>query len=434
MSKIEMINEKSAKLFFDIDSQTFNNAIKFVYNKNKNRINIPGFRKGKAPLQIIENYYGKDFFYNDALNHILPEEFEKALSQHDVDTVGYHDFNVENISDDKTVSMSASLTLRPIAQVIEYKNLTYKPFDTNVTDEEVNKKIDNEREKNSRLINVDRPIENGDIANINFEGFIDNVPFEGGKAENYDLTIGSHSFIDTFEEQLIGKNMDDEIDVNVTFPNDYGKAELAGKPALFKVKINKISVKQLPELNDDFAQDVSEFDTLDEYKNNVMDKIKEEKLHQAKHDKENQVTQELIKNTTVEIPQEMIDTTTQNMMRNFEHNLSSQGLNLDTYLQYMGQTRESMLKMYEPNAEQQIKIRLALEAVAKSENLTATEEELDAEVNKIVEQTKLEKEKILSLLTDEEKKNIKKDIVVQKALEIVLENAKEIIDNNETNK
>ncbi len=431
MSKIEAIDEKSSKLLFDIDAQTFNNAIKFVYNKNKNRINIPGFRKGKAPLQIIENYYGKDFFYNDALNHILPEEFEKALSQHDVDTVGYPEFNLENIADDKTVSMSAILTLRPIAQVSEYKNLPYKPFDTDVTQEEVDKRIEAEREKNSRLVNVDRPVENGDIANINFEGFIDNVPFEGGKAENYDLTIGSHSFIDTFEDQLIGKNIGDELDVNVTFPKDYGKKELAGKPALFKVKINKISVKQLPELNDDFAQDVSEFDTLDEYKSDVMDKIKEEKLHQAKHDKENQITHELIKNTNVEIPQAMIDTTTHNMLRNFEHNLSSQGLNLDTYLQYMGQTRESMLKMYEPNAEQQIKIRLALEAIAKTENLAATEEEINAEINKIVEQTKLEKEKILSLLNDEEKKNIQKDIVVQKALEIVLENAKEVSESEE---
>lgn len=431
MSKIEAIDDKSSKLLFEIDAQTFSDAIKFVYNRNKNRINIPGFRKGKAPLQIVENYYGKDFFYNDALNHILPEEFEKALNPHDIETVGYRDLNIENISDDRTVSVSAILVLRPTAQVSEYKNLPYKPFDTNVTQEEVDKRIDAEREKNSRLINVVRPIENGDIVNINFEGFIDNVPFEGGKAENYDLTIGSHSFIDTFEDQLIGKNIGDELDVSVTFPQDYGKKELAGKPALFKVKINKISVKQLPELNDDFAQDVSEFDTLDEYKSYVMDKIREEKSHQAKHDKENQITQELIKNTTVEIPPEMINTTTHNMLRNFEHNLSAQGLNLDTYLQYMGQTRESMLKMYEPNAEQQIKIRLALESIAKTENLTATEEEVDAEINKIVEQTKLEKEKILSLLNDEEKKNIQKDIVVQKALEIVLENAKEVSENEE---
>jgi trigger factor len=425
MSRLEAVDEKSVKLFFDIDSQNFNDAIKFVYNKKKNRINIPGFRKGKAPLQIIENYYGKDFFYNDALNHILPEEFEKALSEHTIDTVGYPEFDLENISDDKVVSMVATLTLHPKAQVSEYKNLPYVPFDTNVTEEEVNKKLEAERKKNVRLINVDRPIENEDIVNINFEGFIDNVPFEGGKGENYDLKIGSHSFIDTFEEQLIGKNMDDEVEVNVTFPENYHQADFANKPALFKVKINKISVEELPKLDDDFAQDVSEFDTLDEYKKDILEKMKEEKLNQAKHDKENQVTQALINNTTVEIPQVMIDNAARNMLRGFEQDLSSQGLSFDTYLQYMGQTRASMLKMYESNAQKQLKIRLALEAIAQSENLEATEDEINAEIDKIVEQTKLEKEKILSLLNNEEKENIKKDIIVKKALDIVLENAVE---------
>lgn len=425
MSRLEAVDEKSVKLFFDIDPQNFNDAIKFVYNKKKNRINIPGFRKGKAPLQIIENYYGKDFFYNDALNHILPEEFEKALSEHTIDTVGYPEFDLENISDDKVVSMVATLTLRPKAQVSEYKNLPYVPFDTNVTEEEVNKKLEAERKKNVRLINVDRPIENEDIVNINFEGFIDNVPFEGGKGENYDLKIGSHSFIDTFEEQLIGKNMDDEVEVNVTFPENYHQTDLANKPALFKVKINKISVEELPKLDDDFAQDVSEFDTLDEYKKDILEKMKEEKLNQAKHDKENQVTQALINNTTVEIPQVMIDNAARNMLRGFEQDLSSQGLSFDTYLQYMGQTRDSMLKMYESNAQKQLKIRLALEAIAQSENLEATEDEINAEIDKIVEQTKLEKEKILSLLNNEEKENIKKDIIVKKALDIVLENAVE---------
>lgn len=425
MSRLEAVDEKSVKLFFDIDPQNFNDAIKFVYNKKKNRINIPGFRKGKAPLQIIENYYGKDFFYNDALNHILPEEFEKALSEHTIDTVGYPEFDLGNISDDKVVSMVATLTLRPKAQVSEYKNLPYVPFDTNVTEEEVNKKLEEERKKNVRLINVDRPIENEDIVNINFEGFIDNVPFEGGKGENYDLKIGSHSFIDTFEEQLIGKNMDDEVEVNVTFPENYHQADLANKPALFKVKINKISVEELPKLDDDFAQDVSEFDTLDEYKKDILEKIKEEKLNQAKHDKEDQVTQALINNTTVEIPQVMIDNAARNMLRGFEQDLSSQGLSFDTYLQYMGQTRDSMLKMYESNAQKQLKIRLALEAIAQSENLEATEDEINAEIDKIVEQTKLEKEKILSLLNNEERENIKKDIIVKKALDIVLENAVE---------
>lgn len=429
MSDLQILDEKKAELKFDIPADIFKNAITFVYNKNKNRISIPGFRKGKAPLQIIENYYGKEFFYNDAINHVLPEEYEKAINEHKVDIIGYPEFDVENISDENVVSIKAVLLLRPKAQVSEYKNLKFKSFDTNITDEEVDKRLNSEREKNSRIVNVDRTIENGDTVNINFEGFIDNVAFDGGKAENYDLVIGSNSFIDTFEQQLIGKNVDDEIEVNVTFPNDYHKKDLAGKPALFKVKINKVSVKQLPELNDDFAQDVSEFDTLDEYKNNIREKLQEEKNQQAKFDKENQLMEALIKNTTVEVPQVMVDTAAKNMLRNLEQNLSAQNLSFDTYLQYMGQNRDSMLKMYEPNALRQIKIRLALEAIANMENFSVSPEEIDAEIDKIVEDSKLEKEKILSLITENEKENIKKDILVQKALDFVMQNAVENLDD-----
>lgn len=422
MSKLEILDEKKAKLTFDISSSDFESAIRFVYDKNKGRINIPGFRKGKAPLRIIENYYGKDFFYNDALNHILPEEYEKAISEHKIDIVGFPDFNLENISDDKNVLMSAVLTLRPKAQVSEYKNLKYISFNTDVSEEEINKKLESERDKNSRIINVDRPIENGDIVNLSCQGYIDGEAFEAGKIENYDLTIGSHNFIDTFEEQLIGKNAGDDIKVNVTFPRDYHQKDLASKPALFKVQINRISVKELPELNDDFAQDVSEFDTLDEYKKNIEEKIKEEKNNNAQDDKENQITEALLQNTTVEIPQVMIDNTAKNMIKNLEQNLSSQGLSFDTYLQYMGQTHNSMLKMYEQNARKQIKVRLALEFIAENENLTVSEDEMNKEIEKI----KIERKKLFSLLNNNEKENIKKDIVVKKALDLVVQNAVEI--------
>lgn len=426
MSKLEILDEKKTKLTFDISSSDFESAIRFVYDKNKGRINMPGFRKGKVPLRIIENYYGKDFFYNDALNHILPEEYEKAISEHKIDIVGFPDFNLENISDDKNVLMSAVLTLRPKAQVSEYKNLKYISFNTDVSEEEINKKLESEREKNSRIINVDRPIENGDIVNLNCQGYIDGEAFEAGKIENYDLTIGSHNFIDTFEEQLIGKNAGDDIKVNVTFPRDYHQKDLASKPALFKVQINRISVKELPELNDDFAQDVSEFDTLDEYKKNIEEKIKEEKNNNAQNDKENQITEVLLQNTTVEIPQVMIDNTAKNMIKNLEQNLSSQGLSFDTYLQYMGQTHNSMLKMYEQNARNQIKVRLALEFIAENENLTVSEDEMNKEIEKIIEKTKIERKKLLSLLNNNEKENIKKDIVVKKALDLVVQNAVEI--------
>ena len=269
MSILEKIDDKTVKLLFDIDSSTFNDAIIYVYNKNKNKINIHGFRKGKVPLNIIENYYGKDFFYNDAINHVLPEEFEKALNSQTVETVGRPEFKIEKISDDRIVSVSAVLTLRPIAQISDYKNISYKPFDTNVTDDEVNKNIDSEREKNSRLIGVDRAVEDGDIVNLNCQGYINGVAFDAGKAENYDLTIGSHTFIDTFETQLIGSKAGDDVEVNVTFPENYHQAELSSKPAVFEVHINKVSIKELPELNDDFAQDVSEFDTLEDYKKDV---------------------------------------------------------------------------------------------------------------------------------------------------------------------
>lgn len=423
MSNLEIIDDKTATLTFNIEPQDFINAIDVVYKRNRNKVNIPGFRKGKVPLKIIQNYYGEDFYYNDAINHVLPETFDKAMSEHDTETVGYPEFDLSGIDEDKRVTLTAKLTLRPVATVSNYKGITFKQSPVNVSDDEINKQIDIEREKNARVLNVDRPIENNDIVTIDFEGFVDGIPFDGGKAEDYDLTIGSHSFIDTFEEQLIGKNINDELDVNVTFPEQYGKEELNGKPALFKVKIKKICVKELPELNDEFAQDVSEFDSLNEYKKDIMAKLTSDKENKAKQEKENNVLDNLIKNVTVDIPKVMIDASAEDMLRRFEHNLSAQKLSLDVYLQYMGQTRESMLDMYRVSSERQIKIRLALEFIARNENFKVTQEEIDAEIDKVVAETKLEKEKITSLMTEKELSGMKKDIAVQKALQFVLDNA-----------
>ena len=430
-STLELIDDnKKAKLSFVINNNNFEKAIDHVYMKNRSRINIPGFRKGKASRKIVENYYGKGFFYEEAINYILPKEYEKAISQHKIDIIGYPDFSLDNISDDKNVSMSAVIYLRPKAEINNYKNLSYKPFDTSVSEDDINNKINAEREKNARIMTVDRPVENGDIVNLDCQGYIDGKAFEAGKAVNYDLVIGSHTFIDTFEEQLIGKNItqDLDIEVNVTFPENYHVQDLSNKPAMFKVKINKISKKELPELDDDFAQDVSEFDTFDEYKKDVESKIKQEKEHAAKHYKEDQLTDLLSKEVVINNTEGfkvMVDMTKENMAMNFERNLKAQGLSFDAYLQYSGQTRESILNIYEADADKQTKIRLALEAIAEKENLEVSEEEINSEVNKIAEQTKLDKDKIESLLSDREKENIKKDLLVQKALDLVLDSAVE---------
>ena len=416
----------------DIDHETFEGALDRAYQKRKNNINVQGFRKGKAPRKVIESMYGKEIFYDDAINDVLPDEYKKAaekfLSGNDgteeIETVGNPDFELVSISDDEGVKLRAKLILRPEGEIDNYKGLEYVEVENiALNEEDVNKIIEEERNKNARIMTVARPIETGDVVNLNCQGYINGKAFEAGKAENYDLVIGSKTFIDTFEQQLIGASAGDDVEVNVVFPEKYHVEELSSKPALFKVKINRVSKRELPELNDEFAQEVSEFDTFEEYKNDIKNKL-EERNKQAKKDEElNQLLDVLAENVVVDIPKVMLDAVKENMLMNFERNLQNRGLNLKSYLTYANKTREALLESYNDEAEKQLKIRLALEAIVRKENIIVSDEDVENEIKKLINQTGMVRERFESLLNEQERKNMKKDIAVQKAGDLVYDNA-----------
>ena len=330
MSTIENIDVNKIKITFSVSAERFEEGMKYSYNKNKGRINVQGFRKGKAPRKIIEIQYGKAIFYDDAFNFVLPEAYDAAVKEHNLDVVSKPDIDVEEVSDTDGVTFSAEVYIKPEVKIDDYKGLAFTKQEIKVNDDEVDNMINSAREKNARILTVtDRPVQNGDIAVIDFEGFVDEVAFEGGKGDDYELEIGSHSFIDNFEEQLIGKNVGDDVDVNVTFPEDYHQKDLAGKPALFKVEIKDIKFKELPELNDDFAQDVSEFDTLDEYKKDIMAKLLVQKQKDADNKKQEELLDILVKKAEMDVPQVMIENEINNKIREFEAGISRQGLSLD---------------------------------------------------------------------------------------------------------
>ena len=416
----------------DIDHETFEGALDRAYQKRKNNINVQGFRKGKAPRKVIESMYGKEIFYDDAINDVLPDEYKKAaekfLSGNDgteeIETVGNPDFELVSISDDEGVKLRAKLILRPEGEIDNYKGLEYVEVENiALNEEDVNKIIEEERNKNARIMTVARPIETGDVVNLNCQGYINGKAFEAGKAENYDLVIGSKTFIDTFEQQLIGASAGDDVEVNVVFPEKYHVEELSSKPALFKFKINRVSKRELPELNDEFAQEVSEFDTFEEYKNDIKNKL-EERNKQAKKDEElNQLLDVLAENVVVDIPKVMLDAVKENMLMNFERNLQNRGLNLKSYLTYANKTREALLESYNDEAEKQLKIRLALEAIVRKENIIVSDEDVENEIKKLINQTGMVRERFESLLNEQERKNMKKDIAVQKAGDLVYDNA-----------
>ena len=416
----------------DIDHETFEGALNRAYQKRKNNINVQGFRKGKAPRKVIESMYGKEIFYDDAINDVLPSEYQKAAEKfldgndgkEEIETVGNPDFELVSMSDDEGVKLRAKLILRPEGEIDNYKGLEYVEAENiALNEEDINKIIEEERNKNARIITVERPIETGDVVNLNCQGYINGKAFAAGKAENYDLVIGSKTFIDTFEEQLIGSSAGDDVEVNVVFPEKYHVEELSSKPALFKVKINRVSKRELPELDDEFAQEVSEFDTFEEYKNDIKNKV-EERNKQAKKDEElNQLLDVLAKNVVVDIPKVMLDAVKENMLNNFERNLQNRGLNLKSYLTYANKTREALLESYNDEAEKQLKIRLALEAIVRKENIIVSDEDLENEIKKLISQTGMARERLESLLNDQERKNMKKDLAVQKASDFVYENA-----------
>jgi trigger factor len=416
-----------AKLTIEASAEEFDQAIQKAYQKNKNRISVHGFRRGKAPLAIIEKMYGPEIFYEDAANEIIPEAYEKAAKESGLEIVSRPAIDVVQIEKGKPFIFTAHVAVKPDVTLGAYKGIEVEKKEITVTDEEVMNRIEREREQNARIIEVeDRPVQMNDIVVIDYEGFVDGKAFEGGKAEDYSLTIGSKTFIDNFEEQLIGKSLGEEVEVNVTFPEDYHAKDLAGKPAMFKVKIKEIKYKELPELNDDFAQDVSEFNTLDEYKESIKAKIKENKEKELKTARENEILDKIIENATMDIPDAMVETQAEQMVEDFAQRIRYQGMSIDQYFKFTGMNYQKLLDNMKPQALKTIQTRLVLEAIVKAENIEVTDEELDKELTEMASIYKTEVDKLKEMLGDKGLENMKLDIAVQKAIDLVVAEAKEV--------
>ncbi len=424
--QMEKLEHNMAKITIEVPAEEMAKAVNAAYQKNKNQISIPGFRKGKVPFAMVEKIYGKGVFLEDAANAVIPGAYEKAMSECEEEIVSAPVINVIQLEPDKEFIFTAEVALKPEVELGKYKGVKIDKIDTEVTDEEVDEMIERERKNNAREITVeDRPVKDGDKATIDFEGFVDGVAFEGGKGEDYDLVIGSHSFIDTFEEQLIGKNIGDEVEVNVTFPEDYQAEELAGKAAMFKVTVKGIKEDELPELDDEFASEVSEYETFAEYKENVKKGLAEKKENTAKDEKERAAIEAVIEDAKMDIPEAMVSTTQRQMMDEFAQRIMSQGLSFDQYLQFTGMTEDKMLEQIKPQAEMRVKSRLVLEAVAKAEGIEATEEDFDKEVEKIAGMYQMEADKAKEMIGEMGKEEIMKDLAISKAAEFVRDNAKE---------
>ena len=417
-------NANEVKLNVTIEAEKFDEAIKKVYFKSAKYFNIPGFRKGKAPMNIVEKYYGKEIFYEDAFNEVVPEELEKAVEENKLQVVSRPDIEVTQIGQGQDLIFTAVFQTKPEAELGKYKGVEIKKIEYKVTDEDVEHELGHMQEHNSRLISVeDRPVEKGDIANINFEGFIDGVAFEGGKAEDHDLEIGSNTFIPGFEDQIIGMKIDEEKDIKVKFPDEYFSKDLAGKDATFKVKVNEIKKKELPALDDEFAKDVSEFDTLKELKASIKEKQQKQNDERAKYETQDAVIKAVCENVKVDIPSGMIETETENMLKDMEQRLAYQGLKLDQYLQMMGKTKEEMQKEYEPQAIEAIKSRLAIEAVIKAEKIEVPDIDVDEKIKEMAKNYGRENDE--EFLKNENVRNyIKQGLESEKALEFLVENAK----------
>lgn len=424
--QVEKLEKNMAKLTIEASAEDFEKAIQKVYLKARGRINIPGFRKGKAPRKLIEKMYGTGVFYEDAANDLIPTAYAEALKDCDLEIVSRPEINVTQIESGKPFIFTAEVAVKPAVTLGEYKGIQVEKAPVEVTEEEIQAEVDKEREANSRTVTVeDRAVQKGDIATIDFEGFVDGVAFDGGKGENYDLEIGSNTFIPGFEDQLVGAEIGKELDVNVTFPEEYGAKELAGKAAVFKCKVNGIKVKELPAVDDEFAQEVSEFDTLDEYKADIKAKLLKEKEDEAARAKEDAVIGKIIEGAKMEIPDAMVEYQTRQMLDEFAQRIQSQGISLDQYFQFTGLTEEKYMEEMKPRALQNIQSRLVLEAVAQAENLVAEEADIEEEIKKMADMYKMEADKIKELLGERQMEEMKKDIAVQKAAKLVAEAAVE---------
>ena len=424
--QVEKLEKNMAKLTIEVDAAEFEKAIDKAYQKSKGKISIPGFRKGKAPRKMIEQMYGKEVFYEDAANELIPEAYDKALEECEEEIVSSPKIEVVQVEAGKNFIFTAEVALKPEVVLGTYKGVKVDKIDVTVSDEEVDAQIEREREANGRTVSVeDRPVKDGDIAVIDFEGFVDGVAFEGGKGENYPLTIGSGSFIPGFEEALIGAELNKEVEVNVTFPVDYQAEELAGKPAVFKCTVKEIKEKELPALDDEFASEVSEFDTLAEYKEDVKNKLADKKAAEAKTAKEDAVIEAIIADAKMEIPDAMLESTQRQMVEEFAQRMQAHGLTLEQYMQFTGMNPQSFMEQIKPQALSRIQSRLVMEAVVKAENMTATEEEFEDEIKTMATAYQLEVDKVKELLGTKGAEQVKVDICIKKALEFVVENAKE---------
>ena len=422
VEKTENANE--VKLEITIEAEKFDNAIKKVYFQNAKYFNIPGFRKGKAPQNIVEKYYGKEIFYEDAFNDVVPAEYEKALEENKIDAVSKPEIDVVTMEKGQDLVFTAVVQTKPEAKLKKYKGIEIEKIEYNVKDSDIENELKDMQDKNSRLVTVeDRPAQKDDTAVIDFEGFVDGVPFDGGKSDNYNLVLGSHSFIEGFEDQVIGMNIGEEKEINVTFPEEYFSKNLAGKPAVFKVKLNELKKKELPKLDDEFAKDVSEYDTLDELKQSIKEKLEKQFKDREKYEKEDAAVRELLKELEVDIPSGMIEMEVENMMRDMEQRMSYQGLKMEQYLKMMNKTEEQFKKEYEPQALDAIKSRLAIEVVIKSEKIEATDEEINAKIEEMAANYGKEPKEL------QENANIrdyiKSGIENEKAMEFLVANSKE---------
>lgn len=423
--QVEKLEKNMAKLTIEVPAEEFDAAIKNAYNKNKNKFSIPGFRKGKAPLAMLEKMYGAGIFYEDAANEVIDASYPKAAEESKEEIVSTPEIKVTQIEKGKAFIYEATVALKPEVTLGEYKGVEVKKAEVVVTDEDVENELTAARKKNGRLIDVeDGAIEDGDNTIIDFTGYIDDKTFDGGAGTDYPLVIGSHSFIEGFEDQLIGKKKGETCDVNVTFPAEYHADELAGKPAKFVVTIKEVKRNELPELNDEFASEVSDFDTLDEYKADIRKKLQEKKEQDAKVENENNVIEKVVENAQMELPQPMVDTQAREMVENYARRLQSQGLNINDYMKYTGMTPEKLMEQMRPEAEKRIKTRLVLEKVVEVENVEVSDEKLDEQINEIAASYKLEGAKLKEMMGEREKEQIREDLKVQAAIDLLVEQAK----------
>lgn len=423
--QVERLEGSMVKITLEISPEQFDKAMDIAYNKAKKQIAIPGFRKGKAPRKLVEKAYGKEIFYEDAINAVLPEMYDEAVKDLELEVMSRPEVNVDAIEEGKSVVVTCEVAVKPEVTLGEYKGLEVEAEDAAVSDEDVDAEVKRVAERNARMVEItDRAAQMDDIVTIDFEGFMDGTPFEGGKGENHDLKLGSHSFIDTFEDQLVGKNVGDECEVNVTFPEEYHQKDLAGKPAMFKVAVKKIQFNEVPEINDEFVKEVSEFDTLEEYKADTKKNLEERKAKQVEESRKAKLLSKVVEKSTMDMPEPMVMEQCDQMINQFAQTLSYQGMNMQKYMEMTGTNLEGMRQSVRPEAERRLKEGLVLEAIAKAEGLEATEEDVAQEIESMAKMYGMEADKLKAAITEAETESIKSELKTKKALEFIAANAK----------